>query len=115
VLGNVEQKEAAKIFIEDKLKKEGHFESVNVPNDIIRMMIGKRKINFYELKEVIEKYEEDYERQVREYEEYEKEHIVSSVCMPPEMGLNEDGNMDFVDLTEIDESYFIFTLCDKRL
>lgn len=42
----------------------------------------------------------------RDYSEYEKGHIISSICMPPELGLNEDGEEDFVDLTELDVSYF---------
>jgi len=42
----------------------------------------------------------------RDYEEYEKGHIATAVCMPPELGLNEDGEEDFVDLTELNTSYF---------
>ena len=42
----------------------------------------------------------------RDYDEYEKDHIASSVCMPPELGLNEDGEEDFVDLTELNTAYF---------
>lgn len=42
----------------------------------------------------------------RDYQEFEKDHIITSVCMPPELGLNEDGEEDFVDLTELDTSYF---------
>ena len=45
----------------------------------------------------------------RDYIDFERKHIGLAVCMPPELGLNEEGNEDFVDLTELHEGYFKHT------